>query len=139
ENRKSLSEKPLGLHLQKLFRARTMQLARLVMTFRCAACGPLIRAHLGVPDLPEHRLGTTEAGVMSPEIDSALPVPLTPPSQHVAKIARLIATPDTRPPPRRGVLDRIVHRRVPVRIRNRPMRAAHDPLERRIPRELLSR
>src|SRR5699024_4994345 len=132
-----MSEKPLGLHLQKLFRARTIQLARLVMTFRCAACGPLILAHLGVADLPEHRLGTTEAVVMRPEIDSALPVHFTPRNQHVAKIARLIATPDTLPPPRRRVLDRIVHSRVPMRVRNRPMRAAHAPLDRRLPAQLL--
>src|SRR5699024_12244874 len=90
-----MSEKPLGLHLQKLFRARTIQLARLVMTFRCAACGPLILAHLGVADLPEHRLGTTEAVVMRPEIDSALPVDFNPRDQHVAKIASLVAATDT--------------------------------------------
>src|SRR5699024_3685334 len=138
ENRKTMSEKPLGLHLQKLFRARTIQLARLVMTFRCAACGPLILAHLGAADLPEHRLRTTTTIIVRPEINSAPPVHVTTRNQHVAKIARLIAAPDTLPPPRRGVLDRIVHRSVPVRVSNRPVRAAHDLLERRVPRELLN-
>src|SRR5699024_5789138 len=100
------------------------------------AGGPLIGPHLGATDLPEHRLGTTTAVIMRPEIDSALPVHVTTRNQHVAKVARLIAATDTLPPPRRRVLDRIVHRSVPVRIRNRPMRATDDLLERRIPRKL---
>src|SRR5699024_10960219 len=133
-----MSERPLGLHLKKLFRARPIQLTRLIMPLRCAACGPLILAHLGATDLPEHRLRTTTAVVMRPEIDSALPVHVTTRNQHVAKVARLVAAPDTLPPTRRRVPDRVMHRRVPVRVSNRPMCSADDLLERRVPRELLN-
>src|SRR5699024_3111457 len=131
-----MSERPLGLHLKNLFRARPIKLTRLVMTLRCVACRSLILAHLGATDLPEHRLRTTTTIIVRPEINSALPVHVTARNQHVAKVARLVAAPDTLPPTRRRVLDRVVHRRVPVRIRNRPMRATDDLLERRIPREL---
>src|SRR5699024_8616559 len=133
-----MSERPLGLHLQKLFRARTIQLARLIMPLRCVARGPLILAHLGVADLPEHRLRTTTTIIVRPEINSALPVHVTTRNQHVAKVARLVAAPGTLPPPRRGVLDRVMHRRVPVRSRNRPLCSADDLLERRIPRDILN-
>src|SRR5699024_7160932 len=99
-----MSERPLGLHLQKLFRARTIQLARLVMTLRCAAGRPLTGPHLGATDLPKLRLGTTATVIVRPEINGALPVHVTARNQHVAKVARLIAATDPLPPPRRRVL-----------------------------------
>src|SRR5699024_1832708 len=139
ENRKTMSERPLGLHLKNLFRARPIKLARLVMTLRCVARRPLIGPHLGATDLPEHRLGTTATVIVRPEINSALPVHVTARNQHVAKVARLVAATDPLPPPRRRVPDRVMHRSVPVRIRNRPMRATDDLLKRRIPREVLNR
>ena len=133
ENRKTMSERPLGLHLKKLLRARPIQLARLIMPPSSIAGRPLILAHLGATDLPEHRLRTTATVIVRPEINSALPVHVTTRNQHVAKVARLIAATDPLPPPRRRVLDRVMHRSVPVRIRNRSMRATNDLLERRIP------
>ena len=133
ENRKTMSERPLGLHLKKLFRARPIQLTRLIMPPSSIAGRPLVGPHLCAADLPEHRLGTTAAVIVRPEIHSALPVHVTARNQHVAKVARLVAATDPLPPPRRRVLDRVVHRSVPVGIRNRSMRAADDLLERRIP------
>ena len=133
ENRKTMSERPLGLHLKKLFRARPINLTRLIMPPSSVTGRPLISPHLGATDLPEHRLGTTATVIVRPEIHSALPVHITTRNQHVAKVARLVAATDTLPPPRRRVPDRVVHSRVPVRIRNRSMRATDDLLERRIP------
>ncbi len=94
---------------------------------------PLVGPHLGATDLPEHRLGTTAAVIVRPEIHRALPIHVTTRNQHVAKVARLIAASNPLPPPRRRVPDRVVHRGVPVRIRNRSMRATDDLLKRRIP------
>src|SRR5690606_21681721 len=131
-----MSEGPLGLHLKNLFRARTIKLPRLIMPPSSVAGRPLVGPHFGATDLPEHRLGTTAAVIVRPEINGALPVHVTARNQHVAKVARLVAATDPLPPPRRRVLDRVVHSRVPVRIRNRPMRATDDLLKRRIPRKL---
>src|SRR5699024_6389102 len=114
-----MSERPLGLHLKNLFRARPIQLTRLIMPPGSVAGGPLVGPHFGATDLPEHRLGTTTAVIVRPEIYSALPVHFTTRNQHVAKIARLIAAPDPLPAARRRVPDRVMHRSVPVRIRNR--------------------
>ena len=106
------------------------------MTASCVPHGPLILAHILALDREELRLGTTAAVVVRAEVNSHAPVHIATRDQHVAKIARLIATPDTLPPPRSRVHDRIPHSRVPVRIRNRPMRATDDLLKRRIPRKL---
>src|SRR5690606_18093549 len=133
-----MSERPLGLHLKKSLSALPIKLARLVMPPSSIAGRPLIGPHLGATDLPKHRLRTTAAIIVRPEINSALPVHAAARNQHVAKVARLIAATDPLPPPRRRVLDRVVHRSVPVRICNRPMRTTHDLLERRIPREVLN-
>src|SRR5699024_7343583 len=113
-----MSERPLGLHLKKLFRARPIQLTRLIMPLRCAACGPLLLVPLGASALPAPRLPTTTTIIVRPEINSALPVHVTTRNQHVAKVARLVAAPDTLPPTRRRVPDRVMHRRVPVRVSN---------------------
>ena len=64
ENRKTMSERPLGLHLKKLFRTRPIKLTRLIMPPSSIASRPLVGPHLGAADLPEHRLGTTAAVVV---------------------------------------------------------------------------